>query len=81
MNEVIKTIIDRRSVRKFNKKEVSEEDLELIMLAGRYAPSAKGAQPCKVLVVDRDSSVYNEFAKLNLPNENKDPFLEQTNYL
>ncbi len=73
MNETIKTLIERRSVRTFYKKNVSDEDLELILLAGQYAPSALGKQPCKVLVIET-KDVYDNFIKLNSPNVNMDPF-------
>lgn len=40
MNEVIKNIITRRSVRKFSSKEISNDILNEIIIAGLYAPSA-----------------------------------------
>ena len=44
-------IYNRRSVRKFNDKPVSDEDLKLILEAGRWAPSGEDAQPWGFVVV------------------------------
>ena len=40
MNEVMKNLLTRRSVRAFQPKQVKNEDLEQILQAGLYAPSA-----------------------------------------
>lgn len=46
MNETIHTLITRRSVRKYKKAQISDEDLYLILQAGTYAASGHGLQPC-----------------------------------
>lgn len=43
-------IFSRRSIRKFEKKEVLEEEVQELLLAGRAAPSAKNRQPWKYIV-------------------------------
>lgn len=43
-------IYTRRSIRKFQKKNVSKEIIEQIVDAGRLAPSAKNRQPWKYIV-------------------------------
>lgn len=53
MNKTIEDILQRRSVRKYNDKMVSKEDLETIVKAGSYAPSAMNKQPAIVLVVQQ----------------------------
>lgn len=35
----------RHSIRKYTDKQISREDLELILEAGNYAPNAGGGQP------------------------------------
>lgn len=45
MNETIHTLITRRSVRKYKKAQISDEDLYLILQAGTYAASGQGLQP------------------------------------
>ncbi len=51
MNEVIKTISERRAVRKYKAKPVSKELIEQLLNAGRMAPSAMNRQPWKFYVV------------------------------
>lgn len=51
MNDVIKTILSRRSVRVYTDKQISREDLDLILEAGRYAPTAHNEQPWHFTVV------------------------------
>ena len=50
--EVIDAIFTRRSVRQFDSsKEISREDLEEIIKAAQYAPSAHNMQPWEFLVI------------------------------
>ena len=39
MNETLKNIFTRRSVRSFNDRPIKDEDLDLILKAAVYAPS------------------------------------------
>ncbi len=48
---MIKEIKDRRSIRKYDGREVPREMLEQIIAAGMCAPSAKNRQPWKYVVV------------------------------
>ena len=48
---MIKEIKDRRSIRKYDGREVPREMLEKIIAAGMCAPSAKNRQPWKYVVV------------------------------
>jgi len=50
-NEVLKVIRGRRSVLRFDATPVSNEDLEAILEAGRWAPSFANAQPWTFVVV------------------------------
>ncbi len=43
-------IIERRSIRKYTDKAVNQADIEKILQAGIYAPSAKNRQPWKYIV-------------------------------
>lgn len=54
MNEVIKTIKDRRSIRKFLDKAVSKEDLLTIVDAGRNAPNSWGMQKFDFTIVTNE---------------------------
>lgn len=44
MNEVIQNILTRRSVRSFTKEQISDENLEILLEAAKYAPSGMGKQ-------------------------------------
>jgi nitroreductase/NAD-dependent dihydropyrimidine dehydrogenase PreA subunit len=48
---VEKTILERRSVRNFSDKPVSEHSLRRIIEAGRFAPSAGNAQPWSFVAI------------------------------
>lgn len=47
---ILKEIIERRSIRKYKAKDVNKRDIEQILKAGIYAPSAKNRQPWKYYV-------------------------------
>jgi nitroreductase len=51
MNKVIEAIKSRRSVRNFKPDQISREDLELVIEAGIYAPSAHNDQPWHFTVI------------------------------
>ncbi len=57
-------IYNRRSVRKFTDEPVSEEDLKLILEAGRWAPSGEDAQPWRFIVV-RDNERRKILGKIS----------------
>ena len=59
MNETIGTILKRRSIRTYKPGHVDEESLDLILEAGRYAPSAMNQQPWHFTVV-RDSALLEK---------------------
>lgn len=46
----MKEIIERRSIRKYKKETIDRNDIESILKAGIYAPSAKNRQPWKYYV-------------------------------
>lgn len=51
MNEIIKSIMTRRSIRSFTDKAISREDLEAIVGCARFAPSAMNRQQWKFTVI------------------------------
>ena len=83
MESTLEDLKNRRSIRKFSDKEVSDEDIAKILEAGTYAPTGMGAQSPKiVLIKDQDTikkiskwnaSFFPEEAKANFP-EDFDPF-------
>ena len=51
MNEVLQNILTRRSVRAFKEEQIKEEELDLILKAGIYAPSGMNKQSWQFTVV------------------------------
>lgn len=62
-NEVLKAIRERRSVLRFKPDPVPEEVLELILEAGRWAPSYANSQPWTFIVV-RDEGLKRRLGEL-----------------
>ena len=58
MNEVLKTIRNRRTVRRFKSDPIDEEKLQMILEAGRWAPSFSNLQPWKFIVI-KDQGLKN----------------------
>lgn len=54
-------IYKRRSIRSYNDKEISKEDLLDIVKAGMNAPSAKNQRPSEFIIID-DKAVLNELS-------------------
>ncbi len=63
MTDVIAAIKTRRSIRKFEKKDVSDELIMKILDAGRWAPSGNNNQPWRFVIV-KENSVKENLAGL-----------------
>jgi len=59
--DILDVIRTRRSIRRFTAGPVSEEDINRILEAGRWAPSASNNQPWKFIVL-RSSEVRKKLA-------------------
>ena len=64
MNDVIQTILERRSIRQFKPDAVPAETLNTILEAGLYAPNGMGKQAV-VTVAVTDKETRNWLAELN----------------
>jgi len=53
----LQLVNERYSVRKFSDKKVEREKLDLILEAGRVAPTADNYQPQRILVIDNEDSL------------------------
>ncbi|MFB6214361.1 MAG: nitroreductase family protein [Candidatus Bipolaricaulia bacterium] len=62
-NEVLKTIKERRSIFKYKEEDVSKEQIETILEAGRWAPSFANLQPWNFVVV-RDKEKKKELYEI-----------------
>lgn len=79
MNEVIKNILERRSVKKYTEEKVKKEDLDQILEAGLYAPSGANKQGA-IMVAVQDSEVINQLERLNAKVVGRDPNLVHNFY-
>ncbi|WP_455542777.1 nitroreductase family protein [Intestinibacter sp.] len=63
MNEILNIMKKRRSIRKFNEDKVSNEDLNLIIEAGRWAPTAGNFQTVHFAVL-KNKEVQSKLREL-----------------
>lgn len=77
MNEIIKAMKERRSIRKFKPELPSKDILEQIAEAGLYAANGKGKQASKIIIVT-DKKLRDKISEMNRKiggwNEGFDPF-------
>ena len=50
--EVIEAILTRRSIRKYSREKITNNQIEIILKAAMYAPSAMNQQPWHFIVID-----------------------------
>lgn len=62
MNETIKYILERRSIRKYKADEVPKEMLDAVIEAGLYAPSSMNKQPWHITVLE-NKEIIDEITK------------------
>ena len=67
MNEVMQTILHRRSIRRFDTRQIEEETLQRILQAGLYAPSAGGRQGV-IFAVSQNREVNERLGKIKRAN-------------
>lgn len=58
MNEVIKTLLNHRSVRSYSDKAVKKEDIDLIVKAAQQAPSSIDGQQVTIISVEDKEKKY-----------------------
>ncbi len=69
--EFLKFLKSRRSIRTFLDKMIVDKDLEMILEAGRWTPSASNKQPWEFIIIKNkeflkkisESAVYSKFMK------------------
>jgi nitroreductase len=62
--DVLEAILTRRSIRKFIAGKIADEDLQRILKAGMYAPSAHNYQPWQFIVI-RDTAILQKIRKVH----------------
>ena len=83
---VFKAILNRRSVRDYTDEQITDEEINQILEAGRWAPSARNSQPWRFLVIKdtlkiKDLCQFTEYA--NIMRESKANilvFLDKNSY-
>ena len=76
MNETLRVLKERRSVRRYKAEQITEAELNAVLEAGTWAPSAKGLQT-SVLVVVQDPETIAYMSRLIAEiqgNPGTDPF-------
>lgn len=75
MNETLKLLAERRSIRAYQKEQITDAELEAILEAGIWAPSAKGQQSAIVVAV-QDPETVAQLSRLNaqVMGAQNDPF-------
>lgn len=77
MNEIIKAMIERRSIRKFKSDMPAKEDIEQIIEAGLYAANARGKQ-ATITVAVTNKELRDKLSSINCKiggwNDDVDPF-------
>ena len=75
MNEVLNTIRERRSIRSYRQEQISDDQLNIILNAGEYAPSGMGEQ-ATIMVAVQDPEVISQMSSLNaaVMGADTDPF-------
>ena len=76
MNEVLKLLKQRRSIRRYKAEQIKDAELDAILEAGTYATSGMGKQSA-VMVVLQDRETIAALSKINAEiqgNPGTDPF-------
>ena len=63
--DVLDLMKERRSIRKYQDKQIGKEDLEKIIEAGLYAPNAGGGQRTRIVAV-HNKELAEKIGRLNL---------------
>ena len=75
MNEAMRNLLNRRSIRKYDSRQVPDELLDAVLEAGIYAPSGMNTQGVRLVAV-RDSETVAYLSRLNaaVMGATHDPF-------
>ena len=75
MKETLQDIRTRRSCRKFQPRQIADEELNAILEAGTWAPTGRGAQS-PVMVVVQDRETIEQLSRMNAAflGVDSDPF-------
>ena len=69
INAVMENILTRRTIRRFRSEQIKEEELQMVLEAGMYAPSAGGRQGV-LFVVSQDKETNEKLGRIKKNNTN-----------
>ena len=74
-NGIIRSLLERRSCRSYKPEQISDDELQTVLEAGKYAPSAMGRQSAKMVVLQNKDDI-SALSKMNakIMGVDKDPF-------
>ena len=75
MNETMKSLLNRRCIRAFKPEQISDEELNAVLEAGKFAPSGANRQSARFIVVqDRETrEILSRMNKAVKPSDT-DPY-------
>ncbi len=75
MNEIMKNIFERRSIRKYKNKMVDEQLIDKVLEAGTYAPSGMNMQS-PIIIAVTNKEMRNKLSEINakIMGKDIDPF-------
>ena len=75
MNQIIQSLLSRRSIRRYSDRQVPDELLDTVLEAGLYAPSGMNTQGVRLVAV-RDKETRDLLSRLNaaVMGRDGDPF-------
>ena len=76
MNEAMENLLTRRSIRKYEARQIEDGELMAVLEAGTYAPTARGTQSPLIIAV-QDRADRDELSRINARiwgREDFDPF-------
>ena len=71
MSETLKTLTERRSVRKYKKEQIKDEELKAVLSAGTFAATGMGMQSPRIVVI-QDPEVIQKLTAINAGIMGKD---------
>lgn len=74
-NETLQSLKERRSIRKFKDEQITEAELDIVLEAGTYAPTAKGTMSPKMVAI-QDRELVKKLSAMNaaVMGSDGDPF-------
>lgn len=75
MNTTIKDLLERRSIRKYQERQIADEELNEVLKCGMHAPTGMNLQS-PVMVVIQKKEVIEKLSKMNaaIMGSDSDPF-------